>query len=237
MCLPPRMSGMSSSRSSPLAGISQFERANDIPANYINVCIMKMGEHGVWERLERGELTLSEFYPLFGSELSRPENLESYRKFLVAKKLPLPTSFRPRQIDGEALFTAMMAGSVPNPRMIHAIHQLKRAGLKVGAITNTWHTHDGTSTMPEAMRRLFDDVVESAKVGLRKPDPKIFQLACSRLSVRPEETAFLDDLGVNLKAAHHLGMRPIRVWIGKEDDAIRELEALTQLRLLPDSNL
>jgi len=131
----------------------------------------------------------------------------------------------------------MMAVSIPNPRMIHAIHQLKRAGLKVGAFTNNWQTHDGTSTIPDALRGLFDDVVESARVGLRKPDSRIFQLACSRLSVRPEETVFLDDLGANLKAAAHLGMRTIRVWVGKEDDALRELEALTKLRLRPDSHL
>lgn len=222
--------------SSPLAGIASFEQANGIPANYINVAIVKTGEKGAWERLERGELSLAEFYPLFGSELSHPNHLDSYRKFLLSKQRPIPP-LQPVTIDGEALFKSMMAVSVPNPHMIYAIRALKRAGLKVSALTNNWNTSGEASTLPAELRDLFDDVVESSKVGLRKPDPKIFLLACSRLNIQPEEAILLDDLGANLKAASRLGLRTIRVWIGKEDDAIRELQEMTKLRLLPDSRI
>lgn len=222
--------------SSPLAGISKFELLNGIPSNYLNVSIAAMGEQGAWPRLERGELSLSEFYPLFGEELSRSENLIPFQKFLDAKKRPFP-SFIPPRIDGEALFKTMMATSVPNSHMVLAIRKLRRAGLKVGALTNNWHSPTGFSSLPQDLHELFDDIVESAKVGLRKPDPKIFQLACSRLGIQPNEVVFLDDLGVNLKAASSLGMKAIRVWLGKEDHAIQELENITNLRLLPDSHL
>lgn len=222
--------------SSPLAGISTFERANNIPDKYINVAIANMGEQGAWERLERGEISLPEFYPLFGAELSDSRNIESYCKFLRSKSCAVP-SFSPLKIDGESLFASMMAVCVPNSQMVHAIRQLRQASLKIGALTNNWVTSDNGSTLPHVLRNLFDDVVESAKVNLRKPDPKIFLLACERLDVRPDQTVFLDDLGVNLKAAGKLGIRPIRVWIGKEVEAIKELESITGLQLLPGSNL
>jgi putative hydrolase of the HAD superfamily len=54
-------------------------------------------------------------------------------------------------------------------------------------------------------------VVESSVVGLRKPDPKIYKLACERLSVKPAETVFLDDLGPNLVPAKKLGIHTIQV--------------------------
>ncbi len=58
---------------------------------------------------------------------------------------------------------------------------------------------------------LFDVVIESSKVGLRKPDPRIYEIACERLGATPVEVAFLDDLGVNLKPARVLGMTTIKV--------------------------
>jgi putative hydrolase of the HAD superfamily len=58
---------------------------------------------------------------------------------------------------------------------------------------------------------LFDAVVESSKVGIRKPDPAINELACSLLDVAPGECVFLDDLGVNLKPARAMGMTTIKV--------------------------
>jgi putative hydrolase of the HAD superfamily len=74
---------------------------------------------------------------------------------------------------------------------------------------------------------LFDLVVESSVEGIRKPDPRIYRIACERLGVAPEHTVFLDDLGINLKPARNLGMRTIKVV--DEDQAIEELSQLTGL--------
>lgn len=75
---------------------------------------------------------------------------------------------------------------------------------------------------------MFDVVVESSVVGLRKPDPRIYLLACDKLGVRPDQCVFLDDIGVNLKSAQQVGMATIRVPL--EDvgglQALRELEAV-----------
>ncbi|HET8706481.1 MAG TPA: HAD-IA family hydrolase, partial [Pseudomonadales bacterium] len=75
----------------------------------------------------------------------------------------------------------------------------------------------------------FDFVIESSKVGIRKPDPRIYQLACEQASVPPERVIYLDDLGVNLKPAKDLGMTTIKVT--QAEQAITELESLLQMRL------
>ena len=70
---------------------------------------------------------------------------------------------------------------------------------------------------------LFDHVIESSKAGLRKPDPRIYRMACDALDVVPENAVYLDDLGINLKPARELGMTTIKV--ADPDTALAELEA------------
>ena len=76
---------------------------------------------------------------------------------------------------------------------------------------------------------LFAVVIESSKVGLRKPDPRIYQHACDLLGVPPERCIYLDDLGINLKPARALGMRTIKV--GDPEVAIDELQAMVGIPL------
>jgi len=80
-----------------------------------------------------------------------------------------------------------------------------------------------------AVLQLFHHVVESSKVGLRKPDPAIYTLMCDALGVAPENAVFLDDLGINLKPARALGMRTIKV--EDPDVALAQLQALVGFAL------
>ena len=73
----------------------------------------------------------------------------------------------------------------------------------------------------------FDLVLESSKVGVRKPEPGFYTLACERLGVEPAECVFLDDLGINLKPARQLGMTTIKV----DDPAVALAELSTTLAL------
>ena len=75
-----------------------------------------------------------------------------------------------------------------------------------------------------AVLALFDAVVESSKVGVRKPDPRFYELACQRLGIEPAEAVFLDDLGINLKPAKAMGMTTIKVV--DPDEAIAALESV-----------
>jgi len=76
---------------------------------------------------------------------------------------------------------------------------------------------------------MFDEMIESSKLGIRKPDPRIYELMCEKLGVAPEESVYLDDLGGNLKPARAMGMITIKVESGPQ--AITELEAVTGMRL------
>ncbi len=110
------------------------------------------------------------------------------------------------------------AGS-PRPQMLGAIGRIRERGLSVAALTNNWASEQRE---PSPVRDLFDVFVESSVVGLRKPDPRIYQHACSEIGVTPGEAVFLDDIGRNLKTARQLGMATIKV--ADPDRALAELE-------------
>src|SRR5439155_16400420 len=103
---------------------------------------------------------------------------------------------------------SVAAATVPRPAMLEAIRRIRAAGLAAAALTNNWITEDAGAG---ALRPHFDVFVESATLGLRKPDPRIFVRACEELRVAPAEAVFLDDIGANLKAARALGMTTIKV--------------------------
>ena len=87
---------------------------------------------------------------------------------------------------------------------------------------------DRRNADPAVMAK-FDHVVESSKVGVRKPELRFYEIACELAGVEPNECIFLDDLGINLKPARAMGMQTIKV--GKPGPAIAELSALLDLPL------
>jgi putative hydrolase of the HAD superfamily len=104
------------------------------------------------------------------------------------------------------------------------VEAVRRCGekLRTGLVTNNFiMVEEEQSQHPETID-LFDVVIESSKSGLRKPDPRIYELACRELQVEPEEVVFLDDLGINLKPARAMGMTTIKVT--DPDVALAELE-------------
>ena len=120
--------------------------------------------------------------------------------------------------------------------MVEALQSCK-VSYRVACITNNVKSGQGpamainqarASAMAGVMA-LFDIVVESSIEGIRKPDPRIYELTCTRLGVRPDQAVFLDDLGVNLKPARALGMHTIKVV--EESQALAELSSVTGLAL------
>lgn len=222
---------------SPIVGISRFERKLKLPVNYLNALVTAHGREGAFQRLERGELAMADFLPLFGQQMSDVElGNQAYRVYLKrsGRDCPdLPTSL---QIDGADLWGEMMA-EVHNVDQIivHAIERLRARGLVVAALTNNWAAAEDEAA-PDArmLREMFDHYIESSVVGLRKPDPAIFQHTLDLLGVKGSETAFLDDIGLNLKSAATLGIRGVRVLPGKSEAAVRELEQLVGFPLRGD---
>jgi len=113
---------------------------------------------------------------------------------------------------------ALLHGEV-RVEMVEAIRRCRDRGLRTAMLTNNVAA---SSEAPAELAELFDVVVESSRVGFRKPDPRFYQLACEQLEIEPPEAVFLDDLGVNLKPARELGMTTIKVT--DPATALRELE-------------
>lgn len=186
---------------SPLHAIAAYEREQGIPAGFVNRVVVDTAPHGAWSRLERGELALTAFYPAFDSDC------------LAAGQ----------RICARTMMERMAGASAPRPAMLEAVRRIRAAGLKAAALTNNW-VHDDGDEGTRALEPHFDALVESSVVGLRKPDPRIYEHACAAIGVPPPAVVFLDDIGSNLKTARQLGMATIKV----EDPstALGELEAL-----------
>lgn len=119
------------------------------------------------------------------------------------------------------------------PEMVEALRRVK-AAFKTGCITNNLPANQigsatGRSLYVAEVMALFDHVIESAKIGLRKPDPRIYEMMIEALGVDPTKCVYLDDLGVNLKPAKAMGMTTIKVLNAPQ--AIADLEAATGLAL------
>lgn len=146
------------------------------------------GDHP-WHRLERGEITLE-------------ENRRLNREALLAAGIDLPAP-----APGETLTLTF----TPNEPVVALVHDLRAAGLRLGVLTNNVREFRDRWRAMLPFDDLFDDVVDSHEVGLRKPNPAIYQLALERLGAAAGRTAFLDDVPSNVAAAESLGMRGVVV--------------------------
>jgi len=185
---------------SPFEAFDRYEAAHDLPEGSVRAVIRTSSETGAWAALERGELHLEEFHRALEAEAAAAGC----------------------RLDATALMASVASGFGPRPEMVAAIGRIRDHGLRTAALTNNWLHPDG-GTMTEGLPRdeLFDVVVESSVVGLRKPDPRIYELVLARLGVEASECAYLDDLGINLKPARAMGMTTIKVV-----DAASALDAL-----------
>ena len=190
---------------SPLHVIAELEREQGIPAGFVNRVVVSTGAAGAWSRLERGEISIDDFYRDFD------------RECLAAG----------HAFSGQRLMQRIALVVQPRPAMLGAVRRIRERGLRAAALTNNWSGEgDGTG----ALRPHFDVFVESSVVGLRKPDPRIYEHACRCLAIEAREAVFLDDIGSNLKTARALGMTTIKVTAPEQ--ALAELEAVLGFSLL-----
>lgn len=191
---------------SPLPAIAAFEAASGLPPRFIARLVVEGGDDGPWAQLERGELSPA----LFATAFSAQGAAAGYR------------------VDATELLRVIASTAVPRTAMMTAVVRLRGAGLRVGALTNIWPMPDRAADLA-AVKRNFDAVVESYRVRMRKPEPRIYEFACRTLNVLPANAIFLDDLGGNLKTARSLGMATIKV--SEPQVALTELERLTGITL------
>ncbi|PVF97719.1 epoxide hydrolase N-termina [Serendipita vermifera] len=238
---------------SPLIAITAYERERGFPKDWINVLITGHGSKGAWQKFERGEIDLKTFYAGFSNELSDVEKGKVWYKDYCKKRgiafpsLPPESQMR---VDGRELFGRMMRGSVFDEVVVNAILKIRETKqYRVIAVTNNFGNStvgiepsereflgwtEGAASASPRLKEFFDDYIDSSEVGLRKPDPAIYTLACKRNGVTPREVIMLDDLGMNLRTAKELGITTIQVRIGDSKAAVRELGDLLGLQLLED---
>jgi putative hydrolase of the HAD superfamily len=195
--------------SSPFEAFTRFETERGLPADIIRRTNAANHLENAWARFERAEVDIETFDRLFAEE-----------------SLALGAEVRGRDV------LPLLQGDL-RPEMVEALKRIK-AQFKTGCITNNLPANaigslTGRSLYIAEVMVLFDHVIESAKIGLRKPDPRIYQLMVETLKVDPNKCVYLDDLGVNLKPAREMGMTTIKVTSGAQ--AIAELEKATGLKL------
>lgn len=193
--------------SSPFDAFRAYEQANGLPANFLRGVNALNPMDNAWARFERNDIDLAAFDTAFAAE----------------------SAALGHRVPGREV-VALLGGEI-RPAMVEALRRL-RTRLKIGLITNNVAGPEADGFEPSgraAVLQLFPHVVESSKVGLRKPDPAIYTLMCDALGVAPENAVFLDDLGINLKPARALGMRTIKV--EDPDVALAQLQALVGFAL------
>ena len=176
---------------SPFDAFAAYEKANGLEPGFIRR-LNATNPHGhAWARFERSEVGAAEFAALFEAEAEAAGG----------------------KVEAAALM-ASLRGEL-RPEMVGAVERC-REHVKTGLLTNNFIAARAEGEGEEAnlyqhVMDLFDVVVESSKVGHRKPDIRFYEIACELLAIDPTEAVFLDDLGVNLKPAREMGMRTIKV--------------------------
>ena len=141
-----------------------------------------------WHRVERGELAMAAFV-----EQTRAAHGD-----------------RVGALEAEIMIEVFGSLRV-HPEMLDAVRAVRRRGLRTAVITNNARELADIWRASVSADELFDLVVDSSEIGLRKPDPAIFRYALDRLGIAAEEAVLLDDMAVNCDAAELLGIRPLLV--------------------------
>jgi putative hydrolase of the HAD superfamily len=192
--------------SSPFEAFNKFELSNNLPKDIIRTINSENPDDNAWAKFERNDIDLDEFDNLFSIEADK-------KGFKISGKQVVK----------------LLSGEI-RKQMVDFLSLLKK-DYKLGCITNNIQNskNEKVNHLNEAgqVMKIFDHIIESSKVGLRKPDPKIYYMSCDALGVKPEECIYLDDLGINLKPAREIGMTTIKVI--DPNEAINEVKKYLQL--------
>ena len=199
--------------SSPFEAFARFERERGLPEDLIRKINSTNYLDNAWAKFERSDVDMEEFDELFAQE---------------AKALG-------HEVRGREII-ALLSGDV-RPEMLAALKTIKAKGLRVSCITNNVSAGEGagmasTSEKAKAVQEIMDEfefIIESSKAGVRKPHPKIYEMALEEVGGEAADAVYLDDLGINCKAAHQVGMKAIKV--SSADQALADLEEVVGFAL------
>lgn len=185
---------------SPFEAFNRLEADRGLPPDFLRGLNAANHHENAWAKLERGEVGIDEFCALYEAEALGAGHAIDAREVL-----------------------ACLGGDL-RPEMVRALHAINERGLVQAVLTNNFSPMvRGDGDPRTSLLDIFDEIVESSRIGVRKPQVEFYEIACERVGVAADEAVFLDDLGVNLKPARELGMTTIKVV--DPAVALRELEA------------
>jgi putative hydrolase of the HAD superfamily len=192
---------------SPLAGSFQaFQESSGVPLEELGKAMAalgaRMGVNPLFE-LETGRMGEGEFLSAVGVQLS--EQLG-------------------RTVDMDGFGERYFATLVPNERMIGYMRELRERGYKLAICTNNVREWEQRWRAMLPVDDIFHVVVDSAFVGTRKPEPRIYELTLEQLGVGAREALLIDDIEANCAGARELGIHA--VWFQDSDQAIADTEAV-----------
>lgn len=185
--------------SSPFEAFTRFEREEGFPEGLIRRLNSANPHDNAWARLERSQVTLDEFVELYEAEA-------------------MAAGYR---LDARVVLS-LLTGDL-RPEMVEAVRRCCER-MATACLTNNFVLDKSPREDIAEVLALFDVVVESSRAGVRKPEPRFYELACAELEISPSEAVFLDDLGINLKPARQMGMTTIKVT--DPQTALAELEGV-----------
>jgi|TARA_B110000014_G_scaffold32864_1_gene20708 putative hydrolase of the HAD superfamily len=200
--------------SSPFEAFNKYEKHNNLPSDFLRKVNSTNPDDNAWAKLERSEVNLDEFDLLFEKE-SKTLGYAIKGKEVIAL---LQGQVRPEMLNA----LQRIKGNLIQACLTNNIQSLKEEAFDEGNVS--------VAGKHDEIMGLFDFVIESSKVNLRKPDPAFYKMACEKAKIEPSEAVFLDDLGINLKPARILGMETIKVINSK--DALNELQKLVPIKIL-----
>lgn len=200
--------------SSPFEAFNVFEKNNDLPSDFLRKVNSTNPDDNAWAKLERSEVNLEEFDLLFEEESNELGHAVKGKEVIAL----LQGQIRPEMVNA----LQKIKGKLIQACLTNNIQSLKKETFEENNVS--------VSGKHEEIMKLFNFVIESSKVNLRKPDPAFYKLACEKAEIEPFEAVFLDDLGINLKPAKILGMKTIKVI--DSIDALQELQKLIPIEVI-----
>lgn len=200
---------------SPFDAFARYEAANGLPVGLIRSINATNPDDNAWAHLERSDVDTDGFAAMFEAEAAALGH----------------------RVSGHAVLE-LLGGDV-RPEMVEAIRRIKHAGFRTACVTNNFRSHgainsDGVANGngradTRAVMAMFDAVIESSVIGVRKPEPEFYRRALEVMAIEAHQAVYLDDLGINLKPAKAMGMTTIKVLDASQ--ALTELSAVLSLDL------
>ena len=198
--------------SSPFDAFNRYEEAHGLPKDFIRGINARNPQDNAWAKLERSDIDPAGFSDLFQVEAE-------------AMGHSVPGSDVLKLLSGDV-----------RPEMVEALHRVRRQ-FTIACLTNNVRSGSGPGMARSAEKAaeiaeimtLFHHVVQSSQVGVRKPEPRFYEIACEMAGVKATDVVFLDDLGINLKPAKAIGMQTIKVL--NAEQALTDLETIIEIPL------